>query len=107
MLQDPGLTSLRVRTCAKHIKTLCKINDIEIRLQHALPRRVVYEDGAPKSGELQLLLEVADLHEKTIIPMLALGGFREVTLVRLQYRHRGPRETNPGQSTTAKPRGFS
>jgi len=48
---------------------------------------IVRKDRAPKPEELQRLLDVADLREKVIISMLALGGLREGTLVRLQYRH--------------------
>jgi site-specific recombinase XerD len=87
MLQDQELTPGRVHTCAKHIKTFYRVNGVEIKLPYALPRRVVYKDRAPKLEELQRLLDVADLREKTIITMLALGGFREGTLVRLRYRH--------------------
>jgi len=36
---------------------------------------------------LQHLVNIADLREKVIIATLALGGFREGTLVRLRYRH--------------------
>jgi site-specific recombinase XerD len=87
MLQDQELTPGRVHTCAKHIKTFYRVNGVEIKLPYALPRRVVYKDRAPKPEELQRLLDVADLREKVIITTLALGGFREGTLVRLQYRH--------------------
>ena len=86
-LQDRGLTPGRVHGCAKHIKTFYKINGIEVRLPFALPRRVTYKDRAPKPEELQRLLEVAELREKLVISMLALGGFREGTLVRLRYGH--------------------
>jgi len=48
---------------------------------------VVYKDRAPKLEELQHLVDIADLREKVIIATLALGGFREGTLVRLRYRH--------------------
>jgi site-specific recombinase XerD len=87
MLQDRGLTPGRIHTCAKHIKTFYRINDIEIKLPYALPRRVTYKDRAPKPEELHHMLDVADLREKVILTMLALGGFREGTLVRLRYRH--------------------
>jgi hypothetical protein len=47
----------------------------------------VKKDRAPKPEELARILDVADLRERAMISMLALGGFREGTLVRLQYRH--------------------
>jgi len=87
MLQDRKLTPGRVHGCAKHIKTFYKINGVEVKLPYALSRRVVYKDRAPKPEELQRLLDVADLREKVIISMLALGGLREGTLVRLRYHH--------------------
>ena len=40
-----------------------------------------------KPEELQRLIDIADLRERAIVSMLALGGFREGTLVRLKYRH--------------------
>jgi hypothetical protein len=53
-----------------------------------LPRpAIVWKDRAPKPEELQRLLDISDLREKVIISMLALGGFREGTLVRLNYGH--------------------
>jgi hypothetical protein len=53
-----------------------------------LPRpTIVRKDRAPKPKELQRLVDIADLREKVIVSMLALGGFREGTLVRLRYRH--------------------
>ena len=87
MLQDRSLSPGRVHGCAKHIKTLYKINGVELKLPYALSRRVIYKDRAPKPEELQHLMEIADLREKVIISMLALGGFREGTMARLQYRH--------------------
>jgi hypothetical protein len=48
---------------------------------------VVYEDRAPAPEELQKILNIADLRERTIITLLALGGFRIGTLSKLQYRH--------------------
>jgi site-specific recombinase XerD len=37
--------------------------------------------------ELQHLIDIADLRDKVIVSMLALGGFRVGTLAKLQYRH--------------------
>jgi integrase len=64
-----------------------RVNGVDIKLPYPLPRRTVKRDRAPKPEELQRLLDVADLREKLIISMLALGGFREGTLVRLRYSH--------------------
>jgi site-specific recombinase XerD len=86
-LQDRGLSPGRIHAYAKHVRTFYRVNGIEIRIPY-LPRpRIVHKDRAPKPDELQRLIDSAGLREKVIISMLALGGFREGTLVRLQYRH--------------------
>jgi site-specific recombinase XerD len=86
-LQDDGLSPSRVNNCAKYVRTFYRTNGIKIELSEPLSRRVIYKDRAPKPEELAKLLEIADLREKTIISMLALGAFREETLSKLQYRH--------------------
>ena len=86
-LQDRGLASSRVANYAKTLRSLYRVNGVDIKLPYALSRRSVRRDRAPKLEELGRLVDVADLREKVIISLLALGGFREGTLVRLQYRH--------------------
>lgn len=86
-LQDRGLAPCRVSNYVKAIRTFYRVNGIEIKLPCSLSRRSDRKVRAPKLEELQHLLEVADLRERVIISMLALGGFREGTLVRLRYRH--------------------
>lgn len=86
-LQDEGLSPGRVHCYAKHIKTFYKVNGVKIELSEPLSRRVTYKDRAPKPEEIAKLLDIADLREKAIISMLALGAFREETLSKLQYRH--------------------
>lgn len=86
-LQDQGLAPSRISNYVKAIRLLYRVNGIELRLPHPPSRRSIREDRGPKPEELQRLLDMADLREKVIISMLALGGFREGTLVRLQYRH--------------------
>jgi site-specific recombinase XerD len=86
-LQDEGLSPSRVNNCAKYVRTFYRTNGVKIELTEPLSRRVIYKDRAPKPEELIKLLEIADLREKTIISMLALGAFREETLSKLQYRH--------------------
>jgi site-specific recombinase XerD len=86
-LQDDGLSPSRVNNCAKYVRTFYRTNGIKIELSEPLSRRVIYKDRAPKPEELAKLLEIADLREKTIISMLALGAFREETLSKLKYRH--------------------
>ncbi len=86
-LQDNGLSPGRVSNYAKAIKTLYRVNGVSIVLPYPLSRKTVMKDRAPAPDELVKLLEFADLREKVIISMLALGGFREGTLARLRYHH--------------------
>jgi site-specific recombinase XerD len=86
-LQDDGLKPGPVNNCIKSVKTFYRVNGAKIELSEPLSKRVVYKDRAPKPEELAKLLDIADLRERTIISMLALGAFREDTLTKLQYRH--------------------
>jgi site-specific recombinase XerD len=86
-LQDEGLSQGRVHCYAKHIKTFYRVNGIKIELSEPLSRRVTYKDRAPKPEELARILDIADLREKVIVSMLALGAFREETLSKLTYSH--------------------
>ena len=47
----------------------------------------VHRDRSPTSEELSRALDVANLRERVVISMLALGGFRVGTLACLTYRH--------------------
>lgn len=85
--QDRGISPGMVTNYAKAIKTLYRLNGIRVDLPYSLGRKPVVKDRAPTSEELAKLLEIANLRDKVIISMLALGGFREGTLVRLRYRH--------------------
>ena len=82
-----GASSSLLTMHVKALKCFYKCNGLRLELQHPLKRTVKYPDRAPKPEELQKLLEIADLREKVIVSMLALGGFRLHTLVRLRYRH--------------------
>lgn len=86
-LQDSGLSPGRVTNYAKAVKTLYRISGVSIVLPYPLGRKTVVKDRAPTPEELFRLLDFADLRERVIISMPALGGFREGTLVKLQYRH--------------------
>jgi site-specific recombinase XerD len=86
-LQDRGLAPLRICNYAKAVKSLYRVNGVDLRLPQPLNQRVTRKDRAPKPEELAKLLDIANLREKVIVSMLALGGFREGTLVKLQYRH--------------------
>jgi site-specific recombinase XerD len=86
-LQDRGLAPSRVANYVKAIRSLYRVNGVEVKLPYALSRRSVRKDRAPRPEELERLMDAADAREKVIISILALGGFREGTLVRLHYRH--------------------
>lgn len=86
-LQDSGLSPGRVNNYAKAVKTLYRVNGISIVLPYPLSRKSVIKDRAPTPDELSKLLDLANLREGVIISLLALGGFREGTLAKLQYRH--------------------
>jgi site-specific recombinase XerD len=86
-LQDEGQKPGPVNNCIKSVKTFYRTNGVKIDLSEPLSKRVIYKDRAPKPEELARLLDTADLREKTIVSMLALGAFREETFSKLQYRH--------------------
>lgn len=86
-LQDQGLAPLRICNYVKAVKALYRVNGVNLNLPQPLSHRAVRKDRAPKPEELSKLLDVANLRERVIVSMLALGGFREGTLVRLEYRH--------------------
>jgi len=86
-LQDEALSPGRVHCYAKHIRTFYRVNGVKIELSGHLSRRVTYRDRSPTPEELSRILDIADLRQKVIVSMLALGAFREGTLAQLQYHH--------------------
>jgi site-specific recombinase XerD len=86
-LQDRGLKFGAVNNYIKAVKTFYRTNGVKIELSEPLKRKVSYRDRAPTPEELAKILDVANLREKVIVSMLALGAFREETLASLQYRH--------------------
>ena len=86
-LQAEGLAPGTVSNHVKGVKALFRINRLKLDLPYSLSKRTIYSDRAPTPEELQHLIDIADLRLKVIASMLALGGFRIGTLVKLQYRH--------------------
>lgn len=86
-LQAEGLAPGTVANHVKGVKALCNANGVNLVLPHRLSRRVKFPDRAPSPEELQRLINLADISEKVMLSLIALGGFREGTLVKLQYRH--------------------
>jgi len=86
-LQAENLAPGTVSNHVKGVKALFRCNGLKLELPYSLSKRGVYEDRAPTPEELQKILDIANLRERVIITMLALGGFRIGTLVKLCYRH--------------------
>jgi site-specific recombinase XerD len=86
-LQAENLAPGTVSNHVKGVKALFRSNGLKLELPYSLSKRTVYEDRAPTPEELQKILDIADLRERVIITLLALGGFRIGTLTELQYRH--------------------
>jgi len=86
-LQDQGLKPGAVNNYIKSVKTFYRVNGVKIELSEPLSRRVTYKDRAPKPEELSKLLDIGDLRQRFIVSAIALGGFREGTFSKLQYRH--------------------
>src|SRR4030067_2501403 len=86
-LQAENLAPGTVSNHVKGVKALFRSSGLKLELPYSLSKRSIYDDRAPTHEELQRILDIADLRERVIITMLALGGFRIGTLVKLQYRH--------------------
>jgi site-specific recombinase XerD len=86
-LQDQDLAPSRICNYVKAVKALYRVNEVDLKLPQPLSQRVVRKDRAPKPEELAKLLDIGTLRDRVTISMFALGGFREGTLVKLQYRH--------------------
>jgi len=86
-LQAEGLAPGSVSNHVKGVKALFRCSGLKLELPYSLPKRNVYSDRAPTPEELQQIIDIANIREKVIVSMLALGGFRIGTLVQLKYRH--------------------
>lgn len=87
LLMAEGYAPHSVAEYIAQIKTFYNVNGVSIPFTRRLNTRTVTVDRAPTPEELQRLIDIADLREKVMITMLALGGFREATLTALKYRH--------------------
>jgi site-specific recombinase XerD len=86
-LQAENLAPGTVSNHVKGVKALFRCNRLKLELPYSLSKRGVYSDRAPTPEELSHVIDIAELRQKVIVSMLALGGFRIGTLVKLQYRH--------------------
>ena len=87
-LQDLKRSAGRIHGYSRQIRTFYRVNGIELPKPKYLPKpKVVSKDRSPTPEELQRVLDIADLREKVIVTLLALGSFREGTLSILTYGH--------------------
>jgi site-specific recombinase XerD len=86
-LQAENLAPGTVSNNVKGVKALFRCNHLKLDLAYSLSKRTLYKDRAPTPEEIATLIDMADIRLKVIISMLALGGFRSGTLVKLQYHH--------------------
>ena len=86
-LQSSGLSPSRVHGLVKEARTFYRRNGVKLELPEKLSRRVKYRDQVPTPEQLSRMMELADLRGRVIVSLAALGGFREETLTRLEYRH--------------------
>ncbi len=86
-LRDNDRAPGRLHNFDKQIRTWYRCNGVDLERSDIQRPKVTYKDRSPSQQELAVLLDAADLREKCIISLLALGGFREETLSLLRYRH--------------------
>jgi len=86
-LQAEGLAPGTISNHIKGVKALYRASGLRVELPYRLSKRVIYADRSPRPEELQQILDLGTLRERVITLLLAQGGFRVGTLVRLEYRH--------------------
>jgi integrase len=86
-LKARNLAPKTVSDQVKAIKVFYMCNGLTVTLPYRLSNNRTNRDRAPKPEELQKLIDIADVRDKVIVSMLALGGFRVGTLAKLKYYH--------------------
>lgn len=86
-LEADNLAPSTISSYVASVKALYQRNGLDLKLLYPPRRRTRYHDRAPRPEELQRMIDLAGLRGKVIVSWLALGGFRESTLVQLRYRH--------------------
>ena len=86
-LQSEEYSPGHIANCVKAVKTLFRINGLNLCLPYKLHKYVVTKDRAPTPEELSRLIDIADIRGKLIVATLAQAGFRIGTLCKLRYRH--------------------
>lgn len=85
-LQAEGLAQGTIANHVKGVKALFAQNGVQLNTKR-MNKRVKYKDRAPSPDEIQKMIDLGDIREKTIVSILALTGLRVGTLVQLEYRH--------------------
>jgi len=85
--EENGMAPATVYNMVKAIRFFFQLNGVRFDMLTRRSRWSVYEERAPTPEELQKTLEAADVRGKVIIALMAVGGFRNGTLVQLRYRH--------------------
>jgi integrase len=85
--EENGMAPATVYNMVKGIQFFFQLNGIRFSMRCRRRRWSVYEERAPTPEELQKTLKAADIRGKAIIALMAVGGFRNGTLVQLKYRH--------------------
>ena len=86
-LRSKGLAPRTAGDFASCVKVFFNLNDVKLELPYSLRRNTITEYRAFALVEVQKILGIANLRDKVVISMMASGGFRPSTLVKLEYRH--------------------
>jgi integrase len=86
-LRAKGMANATASNIKYSLDLFFRINNIEIKIPLHIKRTPEHYYRAPTIEEIQKILSIANVREKAIIAMLALGGFRCSTLAQLKYKH--------------------
>jgi integrase len=85
--EENSMAPATVYNIVKSIQFIFKLNGVKLGMPCRRSKWSIYEIRAPTPEEIQKTIDVADVRGKAIIALLAVGGFRSGSLVRLKYRH--------------------
>jgi hypothetical protein len=85
--EEKGMAPATVFGMVRNIRFFFKLNGVRLGMPYRRSRWSIYEERAPTPEELQKTISVADTRGKTVVALMAVGGFRNGTLVQLKYRH--------------------
>jgi hypothetical protein len=87
LLEERGMAPATVHGMVRNIKFFFLLNGVRFGMPCRRSNWSIYEERAPTPEEIQKTISVADVRGKVIIALMAVGGFRNGTLVQLKYRH--------------------